>query len=354
MGKAVGGIVGAVGSYYGAKRAADAARDAGIRSEQARQRAMEEARFKPFAMTTKFGTATPEFDAQGRLSGYTYGATPLYAGYQTQLDRPGQLAMEGIQRAADQQPQYEQAAQGLFSLGQSMMPGTTVQDLASQILEQRYAAREPEETKMLEQLARTGYGRGTAGLRVGGGNPMLDEYLKGREERRRGDELEAMREAQQRVSFGAGLLGTAAQTQGLGYSTQTGAYQPFLQALQTQQAIETAAQQPMNLGVDFGQRVSDAGYRIGSLDLSGTGMANQNYTTAGYMRGGALAGLGQGLGSSISGMSNPFSGLMGSSSNPMNIGVANSGLFGTNMFNRQFTQGSTLGNMTGGYSPYKS
>jgi hypothetical protein len=81
-------------------------------------------------------------------------------------------------------------------------------------------------------------------------------------------------------------------------------------------------------------------------------MANQNYTTAGYMRGGALAGLGQGLGSSISGMSNPFSGLMGSSSNPMNIGVANSGLFGTNILNRQFTQGSTRGNNTGGYSFY--
>jgi len=345
MGKVVGGVVGAVGSYYGAKRAADAARDAAVRQQQAAEYAREAAKFRPVGMTTRFGTSTFTTDpSTGAVTAAGYQATPEMQAIQDQIAGLYGGSLGQAERAAALQPQYEQAAQGLFGLGQGYL-AQTPEEARQQYMSEQMAALRPYDIEEEQRLASSVFGRGRGGLSVGaGGQPELQALSEARSRRNLQLAAQADQAAQQRASFGAGLLGTAAQTQGMGYGLQTAALAPFQQQMALQQGLESAAQQPLQLGLGIGETASAAGARAGGLYQQGMGAANQYYMTQGGLRGGALAGLGQGLGSAMGGMSNPFSGLFGSGSNPMNIGLAGGGTF---------TQGSTLGPMTGGYSFYK-
>jgi hypothetical protein len=117
----------------------------------------------------------------------------------------------------------------------------------------------------------------------------------------------AQQAGQQNVLFGAGLLGTGAQTMGQYYGGQQAAYSPYTNALNQIQALETAGQQPLTMGINLGQISSQAGARAGELGLRGAGQSvalatgaaatNNPYATA-------LSGLGSSglLGSAIGGM----------------------------------------------------
>jgi hypothetical protein len=78
---------------------------------------------------------------------------------------------------------------------------------------------------------------------------------------------------QQQVQFGAGLLGTGAQTMGQYYGGQQAAYAPFTSAFGQMQALEAAGQQPFQLGVGLGKEMSTAGYNVGRLGLTGAGQS---------------------------------------------------------------------------------
>jgi hypothetical protein len=85
---------------------------------------------------------------------------------------------------------------------------------------------------------------------------------------------------QQQVSFGAGLLGQGSQAMGQYYGGQQAAYAPFTSAFGQMQALESAAQQPFQLGAQLGQTASTAGARAGQLGLEGARLSAGLATSA--------------------------------------------------------------------------
>jgi hypothetical protein len=338
MGKSVGGIVGAVGGYLGGKKTADAMGKMGALQQAAGQQTSGWAQFKPVAMVANpFATTTG-------TGGYT--ATAPIQNLQGQLADLYGISMGQAQRAAEMQPQYEQAAQGLFSMGQTAAPGATFDDVVSNILQKRFEARQPFEEEQIQQLGRTGFGRGAAGLRVAGGSPLMDEYLAQRDERVFEDEQAAIQEAMQRINFGAGLFGKAAQTTGLGYGLQTSSLDPTAKALAVQQATTVPGRQLYMDALQEANLRAQAGANAGRLYLAGALPSAQSYGMQGAVRGGMLSSLGDQFGTAISGMSNPFTGLFTSASaNPMNIGLAGGGTF---------TQGAQVMPGSGGNLPWQN
>jgi hypothetical protein len=303
MGSVAGGIVKAAGGYLAGKKTADAMGKMGALQQAAGQQASGWAQFKPVAMVANpFATTTG-------TGGYT--ATAPIQNLQGQLADLYGVSMGQAQRAAEIQPQYEQAAQGLFSMGQTAAPGATFDDVVSNILQKRFEARQPFEEEQIQQLSRTGFGRGSAGLRVGGGNPLMDEYLAQRDERVFEDEQAAIQEAMQRINFGAGLFGKAAQTTGLGYGLQTASLDPTAKALAVQQATTVPGRQLYMDALQEANLRAQAGANQGRLYLAGALPSAQSYGTQGAVRGGMLSSLSNTFGDAVSGMSNPFSGLFG-------------------------------------------
>jgi hypothetical protein len=117
---------------------------------------------------------------------------------------------------------------------------------------------------------------------------------------------------QQQVQFGAGLLGTGAQTMGQYYGGQQAAYAPFTSAFGQMQALEAAAQQPFQMGAQLGQTAATAGARAGTLGLEGANISQRlatgaNATTNPYAQalmasGNPNAMFGQALGNVFSGL----------------------------------------------------
>ena len=124
----IGGIM---GNRAASKQAAAMGQQAAAQVEAARI-AAEEARFRPVGITTRFGSATPQFTG-GRLSGYDYQASPELSALQNQLSRIYGSSLGQAERVAGLQPQLESAGQGLFGLGSQFIPtGTTPELTASE------------------------------------------------------------------------------------------------------------------------------------------------------------------------------------------------------------------------------
>jgi len=127
-GQVIGGLLGSRGA---SKQAAAMGQQAAAQVEAARI-AAEEARFRPVGITTRFGSATPQFTG-GRLSGYDYQASPELSALQDQLSRIYGSSLGQAERVTGLQPQLEAAGQGLFGLGSQFIPtGTTPELTASE------------------------------------------------------------------------------------------------------------------------------------------------------------------------------------------------------------------------------
>ena len=327
MGSVVGGIVGTAASYYGAKKSASAAKEAAIREQQAAEAAREEMRFRPVGSTTRFGTATPQFQ-DGRFSGYTYAATPELSALQDQMSRIYSSSLGQAERAAALQPQYERAAAGLFSLGEQYL-GESPEETRQRYMSEQMAALRPYDIEQEQRLAASAFGRGTTGLSVGaGGNPMLQALLESRSRRDLQLAAAADQAAQQRAAYGAGLFGTAAQTQGLGYGLQQTALTPFQQQFAMGQQLESAAQQPLQLGAELGSAASQAGRFAGAAYQSGMQNAAAQQQAAANTMAGFYKQAGEDLGGYLGGLENPFT---RRTSTP---GVQSGTMFG-DYFNRQ-------------------
>jgi len=332
MGSAVGGIIGAAGNYFGAKRAADAARDAGVRQMQAADKAFEASKFKPVGITTRFGQSAFETDPYGRVTSATYTATPEVQRLQEQLSGMYGSSLGQAERAMAMQPQYEQAGQGLFNLGQSYLAESPDQ-ARQRYMQQQMDVLRPYDIEEEQRLAAGVFGRGRGGLSVGaGGQPELQALAESR--RRRDLQLAAGADqaAQQQIAFGQGLLGGSAQTTGLGYGLQQQALAPFQAQFGTAQGLDDAAKQSLQMGLGIGEAASLAGARGGELYGNNMARANTSFQQQGNIRGGMLSGMGQSFGNMLGGMSMPTGG-----TNPMNINLAGGGSF-------------TQGNMAPGYA----
>mgnify|MGYP003685241901 CR=1 FL=1 len=224
MGSTVGGIVGAAGNYFGGKRAADAARDAGVRQMQAADKAFEAFGFKPVGINKRFGQSAFETDPSGGVTSATYTATPEVQRLQEQLSGMYGSSLGQAERAMAMQPQYEQAGQGLFNLGQSYLAESPDQ-ARQRYMQQQMDVLRPYDIEQEQRLASSVFGRGRGGLSVGaGGQPELQALAESRNRRNLQLAAGADEAAQQQISFGQGLLGGSAQTTGLGYGLQPVSY----------------------------------------------------------------------------------------------------------------------------------
>jgi len=283
-------VVGGYMQNKASKRQASAMNAQAAAQVEAARIAAEEARFRPVGITTRFGSATPQF-TDGRLTGYDYQGSPELVGFQDQLSNIYGSSLGQAERAAGYQPQFEQTAQGLFNLGQAEVPQSR-----EQIMAQQQALLRPYDIEAEQRLAAGVFGRGRGGLSVGaGGNPELQAFAEARS--RRDAQLLAnvdqtfMNRAQQAAGLmeqGSGVLGT-------GYKMQQAALTPFETQFGLSGRLEDVAKQPMDIGTALGQQITTANTNAGNIMQQGSNNAAELQSQASQARASGLASMGQGI-----------------------------------------------------------
>ena len=284
------------------------------------------AAFRPIGMTTRFGTSQFVVDPKtGQLTSAGYTLSPEAKNAQ---DRFLTLAGQGLTQAEQAQQQFvplQTGAQRLFELGQGYL-AKTPQDVAQNYLNQQMALLQPGRETELANLQNRLQQQGRGGLSVAQGGtmgattPELQALYNARAQQEAQLAANAQQYGQQQVAFGAGLLGTGAQTMGQYYGGQQAAYAPFTSAFGQMQALESAAQQPFQLGVGLGQQAAQAGANVGRLGLTGAGQSVALATGADATR-------------------NPYaSALSGAAANPL-FGQVVGGLFGSQPATSGFSYG---------------
>jgi len=237
--------------------------------------AKQAAAFRPVGMTTRFGTSQFQVDpVTGQLTSAGYTLSPEAKNAQ---DRLVKLAESGLVQAEGAQKAFEPlqtGAQSLFKLGQGYL-AEKPEDVAKNYLASQMALLQPGRELELANLQNRLQQQGRGGLAVAQGGalgattPELQALFNARAQQEAQLAANAQQYGQQQVQFGAGLLGTGAQTMGQYYGGQQAAYAPYTTALGQVQGLETAAQQPLMLGAQLGQQAAQAGANVGRLGLSG-------------------------------------------------------------------------------------
>jgi len=256
-------------SLLGGRAARSAANTAADAQREAAQLAAEEQRFRPVGMTTRFGTSQFGFDDNDRLTSAGYTASPEIQALQDRLSALYGQGLGYAERAGAAAAPLGGAAQGLFNLGGQYL-ATSPEQARQQYLNEQYAMIDPVRQREEQRLAGSVFGRGGAGLNIGDmGQPELFALASAR----RGQDLQlaaqAEQAAQQRTAYGAGLFGTGAGLLGTEYGLQTQALAPFQTGFGTQQLLEQAAQQPLDIGAQLGGRSATAGANVGQSLLQG-------------------------------------------------------------------------------------
>jgi len=237
--------------------------------------AKQAAAFRPVGMTTRFGTSQFQVDPRtGQLTSAGYTLSPEAKNAQ---DRLVALAEQGLQQAEGAQAQFaplQTGAQNLFNLGNQYL-AQSPQDVAQNYLNQQMALLQPGRELELANLQNRLQQQGRGGLAVAQGGtmgattPELQALYNARATQEAQLAANAQQYGQQNVAFGAGLLGTGAQTMGQYYGGQQAAYAPYTTALGQVQGLEQLAQQPLTMGAALGQQAATAGANVGRLGLSG-------------------------------------------------------------------------------------
>ena len=257
-----------------------AAAQAGAASiNQATQQAVQGAQFRPIGMTTRFGTSQFQYDpVTGRMTSAGYQLSPEARAAQ---DRFAALANQGITQAEGAQQAFaplQTGAQSLFSLGNQYL-AQSPQSVAQNYINQQMALLQPGRELELANLQNRLQQQGRAGLSVAQGGtlgattPELQALFNARAQQEAQLAANAQQAGQQNVTFGAGLLGTGAQTLGNFYAGQQAAYAPYTSAMGQVTGLETAAQQPFTMSTGLANQVATAGANAGRLGLAGAGSA---------------------------------------------------------------------------------
>jgi len=329
MGKIVGGITDAVG-LTDIKGTQQRGEQAAAAQRAAAQQAAQISAFRPVGMTSRFGTGQFDITDVGgvpRVTGAQYTVSPELQAIQNQIMGLTGGAVTTAQEAQMAAQPLGMAAQRLFNLGGqyiSESPEAARQRIFNQLQEARLPAQLQEE----QRLASGAFGRGRAGLNIGGmGQPELYTLARAREAQRAQDILSAEQQAQQQIQFGTGLFGTGAQQLGQQYAIPTQALGPLQSYLGTVGTIEELGQQPFKLGLQVGgaaQPGAQAGAQMLQSGLSSaaatqqqagnaasaqlTGFMNQMLGAAMGAAGGGFGGFGGGGGGSLPtfGYSTPY------------------------------------------------
>lgn len=314
MGKFVGGLTDAVGltdikgTQQRGEQAAAAQREAALRGAQV-------SAFRPVGMTSRFGTGQFDITEVGgvpRVTGASYAVAPELQALQNQIMGLTGGAFTTAQEAQMAAQPLGMAAQRLFNLGGqyiSESPEAARQRIFNQLQEARMPAQLQEE----QRLSAGAFGRGRAGLNIGGiGQPELYSLARAREAQRAQDILSAEQQAQQQIQFGTGLFGTGAQQLGQQYALPTQALGPLQSYLGTVGTIEQLGQQPFQLGLQVGG-AAQSGANVGSQLLqSGLSSAAATQQRAGDAASQQLTSfMNKALNSAIGGFTGSFGGFGG-------------------------------------------
>jgi len=295
------------------KEAADKAR-AMIETETAA--AKQSAAFRPVGMTTRFGTSEFKLDpVTGQLVSAGYTASPGVLEAQNRLVALGNQGLAQAEAAQGQFAPLQTGAQRLFGLGNQYL-AQSPEAVAQNYLNQQMALLQPGRELELANLQNKLQQQGRGGLAVAQGGtlgdttPELQALYNARAQQEAQLAAQAQQAGQQQVAFGAGLLGTGAQTMGQYYAGQQAAYAPYTTALGQFTNLEQLAQQPLTMGASLAQQSAQAGANMGQLGLRGaqlstalaTGQAATTNPYATVLSGlGSSSTLGQGLGGLLGG-----------------------------------------------------
>jgi hypothetical protein len=282
----MGSIVSSVADIFGmgpssiqAEATKSAAQTAAQAQLEAARLGAEAAKFRPYSVVglRQFGTPTFSTDAQGNPV-VNLNLSPELQAYQQQLS---QLGSQQLQQGLGAQAQYaplQQAAGGLFSLGQQYL-AQSPQEVAQKYMESQQAllapSRERESALLANQLANTG----RTGLSVaqGGGllsaNPEQAALANARAMQDLQLAAQATQAGQQQTAFGAGLFGQGAGLLGQYQQGQIGALSPFTTNLGLQGQIANLGMTPLEVGASLGGRSATAGAKAGESLLYGGALA---------------------------------------------------------------------------------
>jgi hypothetical protein len=258
------------------KEAADKAR-AMIDTETAA--AKQAAAFRPVGMTTRFGTSEFKLDpVTGQLVSAGYTASPGVLEAQNRLVALGNQGLAQAEGAQAQFAPLQTGAQSMFALGNKYL-AQTPEAVAQNYLNQQMSLLQPGRELELANLQNKLQQQGRGGLAVAQGGtlgattPELQALYNARATQEAQLAAQAQQAGQQQVAFGAGLLGTGAQTMGQYYAGQQAAYAPYTTALGQFQNLEQLAQQPLTMGANLAQQSATAGAKVGQLGLLGAGQS---------------------------------------------------------------------------------
>lgn len=303
--------VNALGTLYAANQASNAQQDVAAANTAAAQQAAEAAAFRPVGVTTRFGSSGFQYDDQGRLVGAGYQVAPDIAAQREALLGLSGGALSQAQAAQGLMPQYQQASQGLFNLGQQFLPTSTaysaspeamqyvnqLRGLAGQVMPASYDTsaaaqqyiqqqqgllapqREQQLATIRNKLQQTGRSGLATGATAAGGmaatNPEMAAYYN------------AIAQQDAQLAANAQQQARANLIQDIGLGQTLGGT-----ALQTQQAADEIARQRLLSNIQTGQGLFGA-----AAGLTGTGYGLQTQALSPYTAylGGAqtLEGLGQ-------------------------------------------------------------
>jgi hypothetical protein len=317
----VGSTLSLGGGLISGSKAADAAKGQAEALRAAADKASAMAQFKPYGMTTAFGTSAFTPEGQG-----SYTLSPQLKAIQDQLFAQAGATDSAALGQAAQQPLMG-GSQSLFNLGQQYLATSPEQAAQDYITQQRgllSAGREQQLATIRNQLAQSG----RAGLSVGGtesgniqaSNPELQAYYNALAQQEAQLAANADIYGRERTTYGAGLLGTGGDLLKQLSSVQTAGYAPLQTQLGLLGTTETLGQQPFSLSQGLAQNYATAGANAGRLYLSPQEAAANAYSQyQGYSpMGTALSGAGSAL--SGSGGSSWFNSLL--SSGPSTNGMS--------------------------------
>ena len=275
----ISGGLGTAGNLLQMQQSREAAQAAQARIDAETAAAKASAAFRPIGMTTRFGTSQFQVDpVTGQLTSAGYTLSPEA---KAQQDRFMALSQQGLTQAEQAQGQFaplQTGAQRLFGLGNQYL-AQSPEAVAQNYLNQQMALLQPGRELELANLQNRLQQQGRGGLAVAQGGtlgattPELQALYNARATQEAQLAANAQQYGQQQVSFGAGLLGTGAQTMGQYYGGQQAAYAPYTTAMGQVQGLEALGQQPFQMGAQLGQTASTAGARVGQLGLQGAGQS---------------------------------------------------------------------------------
>lgn len=254
-----GDIVGAITGLYGQNIASNAAQDAGDQAAEVARIAAEAARFKPYGVTTGFGSSW--FNPQTQQAGYTL--DPALAAFRDyNLMGAGAVADQLAATGLDPQQQaavYYQQAQDLMAPQRAQQQSELQQDLfGSGRLGMRLAGE------------RAGAGRDTGGMY----QPDVLGYQRAQEMANQKLAMDSRQMAQQEID------NMIRRSQGL-FTYGTG--------------VEELGMKPFQMGAQLGGAASNAGANAGQLLQTGLNAAANASAKAGMGWGDYLTGFGQSM-----------------------------------------------------------